>query len=153
MENQLSPSLISLSPLVTNLPNIFPHARVQSSFNFNLFITRSLGFGSKLFNYSKQFNIPRFHFAYFLYKLSSLNSLTRWPIMQKVHWISLKSSSIAISYSILILFQFLAGGSLSTFLHSTLHYRLLVIFKLRRWSSSFQTKFYLYRSNFKKVNY
>ena len=55
-ENQLSPSLISLSLLITNHPNIFPHIRVRSSekrfrFNINQFMISSLGFGSYFNDY------------------------------------------------------------------------------------------------------
>jgi hypothetical protein len=76
VENQLSPSLISLSPLITNHPNIFQHEWVQSSHSFNLFMIRSLGFGSKLTNYFTFYN-NRFHYAYFFQiKLASqFNSL------------------------------------------------------------------------------
>lgn len=49
-ENQLCPSLISLSPLSSNHPSILQHTRVRSSTLFcnkyiNLFKPRSLGFG------------------------------------------------------------------------------------------------------------
>ena len=49
-ENQLSPSLISLSPLSSNHPSILQHTRVRSFTLFynkysNLFKLRSLGFG------------------------------------------------------------------------------------------------------------
>ena len=49
-ENQLSPSLISLSPLSSNHPSILQHTRVRSFTvcyhnSLNLFKLRSLGFG------------------------------------------------------------------------------------------------------------
>ena len=50
-ENQLSLSLIGLSPLTTNHLSIFLHTRVRPfnkryRFKFSLFIVRSLSFGS-----------------------------------------------------------------------------------------------------------
>lgn len=49
VENQLFPSLISLSPLTTNHPNLLQQTRVRSSkicyYFFNLFMVRSLSFG------------------------------------------------------------------------------------------------------------
>jgi hypothetical protein len=55
VENQLLPSLISLSPLLTNHLRILPHTWVQPSTvnltSFNLFMSRSLGFGS-FYSYS-----------------------------------------------------------------------------------------------------
>ncbi len=48
-ENQLSPSSIGFSPLVTDHPCILPQARVRPSrkcyLPFSLSMTRSLGFG------------------------------------------------------------------------------------------------------------
>ena len=55
-ENQLSPSLIGLSPLPTAHPLIFQHQWVRSSIlfyqNFNLAMGSSPGFGSEACNYS-----------------------------------------------------------------------------------------------------
>lgn len=68
-ENQLSLSLISLSPLITNHPSILLHTRVRSSkFSkkfFNLFMIRSLSFGSYFINFNRPYQTC-FHYAYIL---------------------------------------------------------------------------------------
>jgi hypothetical protein len=53
-ENQLSLSLISLSPLFTSYPKILPHLWVESSSikTFNLDMNRSLSFGSNFTSYA-----------------------------------------------------------------------------------------------------
>ena len=87
VENQLSPSLIGLSPLTTSHPSIFPHTRVRSSstfyHTFNLLIVRSPGFGSNLNNLKLLSNLLSLRFHFFL--LSLLYKLSHWLIMQKVH--------------------------------------------------------------------
>src|SRR5690606_36892561 len=80
-ENQLSLSLISLSPLTTNHPNILQHIRVRSSkwcyhLLFNLFIVRSLSFGSYYFNLNAFSDSLLLRQHYILLKLAKLiNSL------------------------------------------------------------------------------
>lgn len=54
MENQLSLSLISLSPLITSHLKILQHLRVQS---FHLLIISSLSFGSIFINYINFFTL------------------------------------------------------------------------------------------------
>ena len=53
-ENQLSPSLLGLSPLSTSHPRLLPQAWVRSSKayyrRFNLLMERALGFGSRAWN-------------------------------------------------------------------------------------------------------
>ena len=65
-EYELSPSLISLSPLPTRHPKIFQHSPVQSSIpcyrNFNLHMGRSLGFASTPADYG---NLKDYLFALF----------------------------------------------------------------------------------------
>lgn len=62
-KNQLSTSLISLSPLITNHPSIMQHTRVRSSKKyylfFNLFMIRSLVFGQYSFNFFSHFFIKK----------------------------------------------------------------------------------------------
>jgi len=62
-ENQLSPSLISLSLLTATHPSTLQRTQVRSSdlAIFNLVTVRSLGFGSKAFNWS--FFFKRFAFT------------------------------------------------------------------------------------------
>ena len=55
-ENQLSPSLLGVSPLTTNHPSAFPRTPVRTSIHlsvdFTLFMVSSLGFGSNITDYS-----------------------------------------------------------------------------------------------------
>lgn len=66
VENQLSPNLIGLSPLVTSPLYILQHVRVRSSciiyYTINLLMTRSFGFGSNQNNFS--FFQTRFRYAF-----------------------------------------------------------------------------------------
>jgi len=126
VKNQLSSSLISLSPLITNHLHLLQQMWVQSSTcfytTFNLFIISSLDFG---FNW---FNFQYFYFAFtspILFWLSSLNLLTCWPIMQKVRqlfdWLLFISK-------FQVLFHSSFKGSFQNFLHSTLRYRLFLLY-------------------------
>ena len=86
VENQLSPSLISLSPLATSHPYILQQIWVRSSKQFylvfNLLMARSLDFGSHSGNI---FTVFMFAFTSPPPNgLSLLSEWTRWPIMQKV---------------------------------------------------------------------
>jgi len=85
-ENQLSPSLISLSPLSSNHPSILQHTRVRSFTvcyhnSLNLFKLRSLGFGYANVDYIALLYLVSlcFHNC-----LSSPSISTCWPIIQKV---------------------------------------------------------------------
>lgn len=94
-EYELSPSLISLSPLSTNHPKTFQRLPVRSStmyyHSFNLFMDRSLGFASNYTDYI--FALFRLAFA----PTPQLNclilpiKLTRRFIMQKARRYSNKS--------------------------------------------------------------
>ena len=85
-EYELSPSLISLSPLTTGHPKTFQRQPVRSSTlcyqSFNLPMDRSQGFAS---NPTNSFALFRLAFASppYLKYLSSLVKLTRRLIMQK----------------------------------------------------------------------
>src|SRR5690606_14270381 len=85
-ENQLSPSLIGLSPLATGHPRLFQQAWVRPSSacyrTFSLPMARSLGFGSDASNSSALFRLA--FAAPTPNGLSSLDTPTRWPIIQKV---------------------------------------------------------------------
>ena len=92
-ENQLFPSLISLSPLATSHPCILQHTWVRSSkmcyHIFNLLMARSLGFGSYCINLClNTIQFPLWEVVFTSpppHGLSLLMHYTRWPIMQKVH--------------------------------------------------------------------
>ena len=96
-ENQLFPSLISLSPLATSHPRVLQHTWVQPSkmyyHFFNLLIARSLGFGSNWNNSRIDQRSKRSFLTLWIFVfttpppngLSMLIQFTRWPIMQKVH--------------------------------------------------------------------
>lgn len=84
-ENQLSLSLIGLSPLITNHPSILLHTRVRPSkkyyyFIFSLFMIRSLSFGSFTFDLV---NLLNFTFITPPLLLSLPKIKTHWLIMQK----------------------------------------------------------------------
>jgi len=132
-KNQLSPTLISLWPLITTLTNIFPHIRLQSSgkyisTTFNLIMISSVGFGSNLFN------SPSLQVA-FASPISSLNKLTCWPIMQKVRCLLPN----CLRYSIFRIFSLPTTGSFQLSLTVLYAIDLLKIFRLRWWSTPIQT--------------
>ncbi len=83
-ENQLSPSLIGLSPLSTGHPSNFQLTSVRSStqfyLSFNLPMDRSPGFGS-----NPQYLSPCSDSLSLRLRsrLTSHYRLTRWPVMQK----------------------------------------------------------------------
>ena len=85
-EYELSPSLISLSPLPSSHPNIFQHIPVQSSIscyrNFNLLKGRSLGFASTPTDYIALLRLAFASAAYLKY-LTLPVKVTRRIIMQK----------------------------------------------------------------------
>ena len=85
-EYELSPSLISLSPLPTSHPNTFQRIPVQSSIscyrNFNLLMGRSLGFASTPTDYGALLRLA-FASAADLKSLTLPVKVTRRIIMQK----------------------------------------------------------------------
>ena len=85
-EYELSPSLISLSPLPTSHPNTFQRIPVQSSIscyrNFNLLMGRSLGFASTPTDYGALLRLA-FASAADLKSLTLPVRVTRRIIMQK----------------------------------------------------------------------
>ena len=85
-EYELSPSLISLSPLPTSHPNTFQRIPVQSSIscyrNFNLLMGRSLGFASTPTDYGALLRLA-FASAAHLKCLTLPVRVTRRIIMQK----------------------------------------------------------------------
>jgi len=85
-ENQLSPSLIGLSPLATSHPLLFQQEWVRPSskcyLTFSLLMARSPGFGSNPSNSGALFRLA--FAAPTPHGLSLLDRLTRWPIIQKV---------------------------------------------------------------------
>jgi len=97
VENQLSPNLISLSPLSTPHPSTFPRTWVQSSIR-NMISASTwtwidhIGFGYNSHNFRLIYLILivrpfRLDFSPpICYQLSLLWKLSRWPIMQKVRW-------------------------------------------------------------------
>jgi hypothetical protein len=84
VKNRLSPSLIGLSPLTTNLPSILLHTRVRSSktcyWIFNLFIARSLGFRFDTYN----FYLSLYDYLNLLY---DINLLTHYAKGTLLFWI------------------------------------------------------------------
>ena len=85
-EYELSPSLISLSPLPSSHPKTFQRLPVRSSMwcypNFNLLKGRSLGFASTPSDYSALFRLA-FASAAALRALTLPEKVTRRFIMQK----------------------------------------------------------------------
>src|SRR5574344_811927 len=85
-EYELSPSLISLSPLPSTHPNPFQRKLVRSSISFygyfNLVKGRSQGFASTTANSVALFRLA-FASAPYLKYLTSLTTVTRRLIMQK----------------------------------------------------------------------
>ena len=85
-EYELSPSLISLSPLPSSHPNTFQRIPVQSSIscyrNFNLLMGRSLGFASTPTDYGALLRLA-FASAADLKSLTLPVRVTRRIIMQK----------------------------------------------------------------------
>ena len=85
-EYELSPSLISLSPLPSSHPKTFQRLPVRSSIwcypNFNLLKGRSLGFASTPSDYSALFRLA-FASAAALRALTLPEKVTRRFIMQK----------------------------------------------------------------------
>ena len=127
-EYELSPSLISLSPLPSSHPNIFQHIPVQSSIscyrNFNLLKGRSLGFASTPTDYIALLRLA-FASAAHLKCLTLPVKVTRRIIMQKARCHSTKELQPLVSER----FQDLFHSSIRSTFHLSLtvlvHYRSL----------------------------
>ena len=127
-EYELSPSLISLSPLPSSHPNIFQHIPVQSSIscyrNFNLLKGRSLGFASTPTDYAALLRLA-FASAAHLKCLTLPVKVTRRIIMQKARCHSTKELQPLVSER----FQDLFHSSIRSTFHLSLtvlvHYRSL----------------------------
>jgi hypothetical protein len=149
-ENQLSPSLIGLSPLVTAHPRTFQRSTVRSSNScyrvFNLAITRSLGFGSNACNYTPYSDSLSLRLRNCC-PLTLLHTITRRLILQKAHgqaW-----QAIALPYLVGIRFQVLfhsPPGVLFTF-PSRYWFAIghCLVFSLTKWSSRIPTEFHVLR--------
>jgi len=133
--------LISLSPLIATHPSILQHTRVRSSDRqiINLVTIRSLGFGSKVFNFSLYFELLAFttstpiglNFAKNLKLLAHYTKGTSsgcCPFRLFVTFSDFKSS-ISLPHRCFFTFPSLV----------LMHYRLFRIFRLRGWSPSFHT--------------
>ena len=149
-ENQLSPSLIGLSPLSTGHPPSFQPESVRSSTRsyprFNLPMDRSLGFGSA----------PRDSFALFrlgfptapAHALTLPRSATRWLILQKARRHSPSGCPDGLLRRLVgIRFQVLfhsPPGVLFTF-PSRYWFAIgrQVVFSLSRWSCQIHTGFHV----------
>jgi len=137
VKNQLSSSLIGLSPLITSHLNLLQQVRVQSSTpfyrRFNLLIISSLDFGFDIYNYQ---NLHfRIHYAYiFLFKLAIYIFLLTHYAKGTPKYILTAISRIKF-YDLFTPFY----RCFSTFPYGTFYYRSFIIFKLRKWSSFLQT--------------
>ena len=127
-EYELSPSLISLSPLPTSHPNTFQRIPVQSSIscyrNFNLLMGSSLGFASTPTDYGALLRLA-FASAADLKSLTLPVKVTRRIIMQKARCHSTKELQPLVSER----FQDLFHSSIRSTFHLSLtvlvHYRSL----------------------------
>ena len=89
-ENQLFPSLISLSPLSSNHPSILQHTRVRSFTvcyhnSLNLFKLRSLGFGFASVYWSCILVLGLPSLAHLLKLAHTVNSLTHYTKGRPLH--------------------------------------------------------------------
>ena len=127
-EYELSPSLISLSPLPSSHPNTFQRIPVQSSIscyrNFNLLKGRSLGFASTPTDYGALLRLA-FASAAVLKTLTLPVKVTRRIIMQKARCHTTKVLQPLVSER----FQDLFHSSIRSTFHLSLtvlvHYRSL----------------------------
>ena len=107
-ENQLSRSLIGLSPLPTAHPLHFQLKWVRASTTsyrrFTLAMGRSLRFGSRPGDSNALFRLA-FAAAPALDALTSLKIITRWPVLQKVHDRGTKPLSLLVNIRFQILFH------------------------------------------------
>ena len=141
-EYELSPSLISLSPLPTRHPKIFQHLPVRSSSwcypTFNLHMGRSLGFASTPADYTHN---VRFHFpcgkwklalfrlafasAPYLRNLTLPTKVTRRFIMQKARRHGKNPLRPLVGRRVQGLFHSFIQGSFHLSLTVLVHYRSL----------------------------
>ena len=127
-EYELSPSLISLSPLPTSHPNTFQRIPVQSSIscyrNFNLLMGRSLGFASTPTDYSALLRLA-FASAADLKSLTLPVKVTRRIIMQKARRHSTKPLRPLVSERVQGLFHSSIRSTFHLSLTVLVHYRSL----------------------------
>ena len=127
-EYELSPSLISLSPLPSSHPNTFQRIPVQSSIscyrNFNLLKGRSLGFASTPTDYGALLRLA-FASAAHLKCLTLPVRVTRRIIMQKARCHNTKLLQPLVSERFQGLFHSSVRGSFHLSLTVLVHYRSL----------------------------
>ena len=127
-EYELSPSLISLSPLPSSHPKTFQRLPVRSSMwcypNFNLLKGRSLGFASTPSDYSALFRLA-FASAAALRALTLPEKVTRRFIMQKARRHSTKLLRPLVSTWFQVLFHSFIQGSFHLSFTVLVHYRSL----------------------------
>ena len=127
-EYELSPSLISLSPLPSSHPKTFQRQTVRSSSwcypTFNLLKGRSLGFASTPSDYSALFRLA-FASAAALRALTLPEKVTRRFIMQKARRHSTKLLRPLVSTWFQVLFHSFIQGSFHLSFTVLVHYRSL----------------------------
>ena len=127
-EYELSPSLISLSPLPSSHPNTFQRIPVQSSIscyrNFNLLKGRSLGFASTPTDYGALLRLA-FASAAHLKCLTLPVKVTRRIIMQKARCHSTKELQPLVSERVQDLFHSSIRSTFHLSLTVLVHYRSL----------------------------
>jgi len=162
VENELSPSLISLSPLTTASPRILPHSRVQSSKSchriINLSMVRSLGFASNSYYYLIFIMPTCIHLS-----ISLQHELSHWSIIQKVrkyHFFKMLLflyMTIPSKYNeglikvMFTAFTFSIWGSISQLIQGSFHLSLAVLVRYRCsqtfldwwWTTNFHTIFHV----------
>ena len=127
-EYELSPSLISLSPLPSSHPKTFQRLPVRSSIlcyqNFNLLKGRSLGFASTPADYGALLRLA-FASAAFLKNLTLPTKVTRRFIMQKARRHSTKLLRPLVSERVQGLFHSSVRSTFHLSLTVLVHYRSL----------------------------
>ena len=143
-ENQLSPSLLGLSPLTTGHPPSFQPRWVRASTGsyprFPLPMARSLGFGSAACDYDALFRLA---FAPASpHGLTSPHTTTRWLILQKARRRASRTLRLIVDQRFQVLFHS-PPGVLFTFpsRYSCTIGRLQIL-SLTRWSSQIHTRFH-----------
>ena len=127
-EYELSPSLISLSPLPSSHPNTFQRIPVQSSIscyrNFNLLKGRSLGFASTPTDYGALLRLA-FASAADLKSLTLPVKVTRRFIMQKARCHPTKGLQPLVSERFQVLFHSSIRSTFHLSFTVLVHYRSL----------------------------
>ena len=125
-EYELSPSLISLSPLPSSHPKTFQRQTVRSSTlcyqSFNLLKGRSLGFASTHTDYSALLRLG-FPSAAAFNALTLLRSVTRRSVLQKVRDHRRKSAFSACKHTVSGSFSLPSRGTFHLSLTVLVHYR------------------------------